>query len=1021
MSNTPNAQQLKAIKHIDGVMRVLAGPGTGKTEVLGQRIANLLQSDAQIAPQEILCITYTDAGRIAMRERLTKIMGSDTAQKVNIHTYHSFCNEIIQSNKMYFNSEDLEQVSPLEQIALVHQLIDALPSTHIFRQTKNPYQITGRLLMLFRNIKAENLKMQELLEGIDAYIERDLPLDDTYIYKVSRGDKKPGDFKVTYYELIEKLQRSKAAIALYEPFQKIMHDAGRYDYDDMIQWVIQMFEKNEHILNNYWERYQYILVDEYQDTNGAQNKLIELLCSYSADPNLFVVGDDDQSIFKFQGANAENMRMLEVLYGGTLRDVTLSDNYRSQQHILNSAEKLIAANGNRIKTDGNVLNSKINATAIDPKLYRLDTTKHEFAFIALQIQDLINNKKVAPKEIAVILRKNKQCLQLAKYLKHIDIAYYTETDQNLLEMPFVKQIINVLAYINTETMQYGSGDEILFKILHAPFFKVPAIHIAKANYNATLLREPYCTLREYLNTKYTEDASANENLKSVNAVLENLINDANSFPLYMLFRTVIEKCNIHAYILSQPNSLELLDQLTALFNWLEGETEASRELSVETLISNIELMQNNKEEIKYNSKLGTRNGVQILTVYKSKGLEYEHVFIPACTASKWDKGRNDNGFTLPKTITSKFASAHNDDNSKADELRRLMYVAITRAKKEVSVSYNSFNDAGKEEAMSLLVSQVFSNAEIEKAKDVAQISAEQMALFEPIDLVSDKPLQLAQAKEDFVNRQVASMEMNATALNNYLKCPLRFYFNNILRMPSGINENSNFGTAVHDALDYYFRDMLSNNNVFGGLDVLHTLFEKTMYRYRRNFTKTGFQQKLEYGKIILETNYNENIKTWERNVLLEWKPKTKVLLNEIPLTAKVDKLEFITEKDVVIVDYKTGDVESKYSKDNLAPASAKNMKGGDYWRQAVFYKIFINLAEPKWQFNSAKFVYVEPGKKDGELHTKPVEIAAEEEQIVKQQIMETWQNIQAHNFYVGCNEPECMHCNFVKDNNLEVK
>ncbi len=1017
--NTPNVQQLKAITHVDGVMRVLAGPGTGKTEVLGQRIANLLQSDAQIAPNEILCITYTDAGRIAMRDRLTKIMGSDTAQKVNIHTYHSLCNEIILNNKSFFNREDLYQVSPIEEINLVHTLIDNLPNNNHFKQTKNPYYISTKLLGLFRNIKKENLVIADLLNGIDNYIERDLPLDDDVIYKVNRGDKKKGDFKAKYYELIDKLQISKAAIALYEPFQALLREAGRFDYDDMIQWVIKMFETNQQILQNYWERYQYILVDEYQDTNGAQNKLIELLCSYSSDPNLFVVGDDDQSIFKFQGANAENMRMLEKLYGNALQEVTLSDNYRSQQNILDSAEKLISTNVSRIKQAGNGLTSKIEATKVDPILHRLDTSKHDFAFVALQIKALLE-KKVAPREIAVILRKNKQCMQMAKYLKQIDIPYYTETDRDLLEMPFINQIINVLAYINAETLTYGSGDELLFKLLHAPFFNIPAINIGKANYNATLLREPYCTLREYLST---EDAQKNFNdtaLLTVQNTLEGFISDAHNVPLYMLFRNVIEKCNIHAYVLRQPNKLELLDQLTALFNWLEAETESSRDLNLSTLISNLALMKANAEKLPYKAVLGSRNGVQIVTVYKSKGLEYEYVFIPACTKSAWDRLQNKSHFTLPKTITSSFATAYSASDSEADELRRLMYVAITRAKKEVIVSYNSFNDKGKEESMSQLIAQVFSAPEIEVARAHDLLDADAMQVFEPIDLVSDSPLQLAQAHQDFVTRQVQNLSMNATLLNNYLDCPLRFYFNNILRMPSGINENSNFGSAIHDAFDYYFRDMLANNNTFGSLSTLHTLFEKAMYKFKRNFTKQGFQQKLSYGKTVLEANYNAYINTWEKNVLLEWKPKAAVVFNNIPLTAKVDKIEFITDKDVVIVDYKTGDAESDYAKQNVSPITPKNEKGGDYWRQAVFYKIFINSAEPSWRFNSAQFVYVEPCKTDKSLKIKPIVISSADELIVKEQIQSTWQNIQAHNFYEGCNKPTCSHCNFAKENNLHI-
>ncbi len=1020
MSKHPNEQQLKAIKHVDGVMRVLAGPGTGKTEVLGQRIANLLQSDAQIAPNEILCITFTDAGRIAMRDRLTKIMGSDTAQKVNIHTYHSFCNEIIQQNKAYFRREDLEQISGLEELELIYQLIDSLPVTHLFKQTKQPYYIAKNLLNFFNNIKSENLDSNELMLSLERYIEVEMPIEEKFIYKKAYKGKKAGDFKPDYYTYLEKLDKTKEAIKLFNKYAALMIEAGRYDYNDMILWVIDMLEKNEAVLQSYWERYQYILVDEYQDTNGAQNKLIQLLTSYSNDPNLFVVGDDDQSIYKFQGANAENMCSLEVLNNGNLRPVTLTQNYRSQQEILNTAHHLISVNTTRLKDKNELLEGKTQNALIPPSLAIVDTLKHDFANVALQVRHLIQNKNVEPKQIAIIFRKNKMCLQMTKYLRHIDIPFFTETEQDLLKMPFVQQILNILSYVNAENLQYGSGDAYLFKILHAPFFKIPAIQIGKANYMASSMREPYCTLREYLSLHYVNADFSDDKLLAVNTLLESFIGNANNYPLYLLFREIVEKCKLHAYILQQTNSLELLDQLTALFNWLEQETESIKGLTLEQLIQNIEIMQMNSEELKYTTVIGSRNGVQVLTVYKSKGLEYEYVFIPACTKQKWDMMSNRNGFTLPQSITNKFSSTHSDDESKNDELRRLMFVAITRAKKQVFVSYNTYNDKGKEESMSQLVPQIFSNKIIEEASQQEIIGTADLALFEPIDLISDKLLLLAQSKEDFIQRQVDNFTMNATALNNYLDCPLRFYFNNILRMPSGINENSNFGTAIHDALETYFRDMQANQQIFGTLELLLSTFEKMMARHRRNFTKQGFVQKLEYGKQILELNYNTYKNSWERNVEVEWKPKVKVLYKGIPLTAKVDKLEFLQDKDVAIVDYKTGDVEGDYAKINLSKPYEKNPLGGGYWRQAVFYKLFVEIAEPTWRFVSAQFVYVEPSKKDKKLHIKKVVIAPEDEQAVMQQIEETWQNIHAHNFYSGCNKEECSYCNFVKENKLEL-
>ena len=301
-----NPQQKIAVDSIEGPVMVIAGPGTGKTQILSARIGKiLLETDA--APENILCLTYTDAGALAMRKRLQKMIGSD-AYRVQIHTYHSFCNDVIQDNLSLFEKNNLDPISELERTQLFKKLIDAFPKNHPLKRYRGDvYFEINNLQKLFSNMKREGWAIDYLIKSIDNYIN-DLPNRDEYIAKKAVGAFKKGDVRtdkiIAEAEIMDKL---KAAILEFENFQTLMKRANRYDFDDMINWVINAFEQNENLLRRYQEQYQYILVDEYQDTSGTQNKLVELLISFWDVPNVFVVGDDDQSIFRFQGANVENM------------------------------------------------------------------------------------------------------------------------------------------------------------------------------------------------------------------------------------------------------------------------------------------------------------------------------------------------------------------------------------------------------------------------------------------------------------------------------------------------------------------------------------------------------------------------------------------------------------------------------------------------------------------------------------------------------------------------------------------
>ena len=301
-----NDQQKLAVDSIDGPVMVIAGPGTGKTQILAARIGKILL-ETDTAPGNILCLTYTDAGAIAMRRRLLSFIGPD-AYKVHIHTFHSFCNDIIQENLPLFEKTVLDPISELERIQLFKVLIDGWPKNHPLKRYRGDvYYEMNNMQSLFSTMKREGWTPEFINRKVDEYL-KGLPEKDDFIAKRATREYKKGDVRTDRIaEETERMDKLRAAVAEFQPFQELMRRRNRYDFDDMINWVIRAFEENKDLLATYQERYQYILVDEYQDTSGSQNRLVNLLIGYWDQPNVFVVGDDDQSIYRFQGANVENM------------------------------------------------------------------------------------------------------------------------------------------------------------------------------------------------------------------------------------------------------------------------------------------------------------------------------------------------------------------------------------------------------------------------------------------------------------------------------------------------------------------------------------------------------------------------------------------------------------------------------------------------------------------------------------------------------------------------------------------
>ena len=567
-------------------------------------------------------------------------------------------------------------------------------------------------------------------------------------------------------------------------------------------------------------------------------------------------------------------------------------------------------------------------------------------------------------------------------------------------------------------MSYG-GDEMLFELLHASWFNIPAIEIAKLSVESagTRFSDHPLSFRKLLFDKSNAPAkdlftpSIQDGLKKASAIIEELIHDVPNLTLQQLFENSIRKTGILSSIMQADDKHFQLQVLTGLFDFIKEETRRKPTMGLKELIAIISLMESEDIRLPLVQASGNEKGVNLLTTHGSKGLEFEHVFFAGCNAGFWEKKRKPGGgYKLPDTIFDSLPK-HNED----EELRRLFYVAITRAEKHLCISFSRLRNDGKEMEPSMFVAELQEGQQLPVEK--VFISDELLSEFSVLHFTETAIPEIEKAEKDFVEKLLEKFTMNVTALNNYLKCPLNFYFNNLVRIPSGKSEATEFGSSVHYALEQLFRKMQDGKKEeFSSKEIFIKDFEWYMHRHRESFTKEQFDRRIEYGHEVLGNYYDVYINKFNKIVAIERNIRN-VVVSGVPLKGKLDKLEF-DGKSVNVVDYKTGDPEKAIPK--LKGPSDKDPNGGDYWRQAVFYKILVDNYEQKsWKVVSSEFDFIEPDKKKKyskeKLSINPADITT-----VTEQIKMVWAKIQAHDFYTGCGKEDCHWCNFVKTNDLAV-
>jgi DNA helicase II / ATP-dependent DNA helicase PcrA len=942
-----NAAQRKAVEQLQGPVLVLAGPGTGKTHLLTARIGHILQSTDAKA-ENILCLTFTNAAAIEMRERLQKKIGAE-AYKVMICTFHGFSEWVMAEYPLKFETQKAgRELADDLMKALAYR--DAVKTKHwkYFRPIHDELSQQKDVTAAISNLKRENCSPEKLRELIPSEREK-WAADENNFYKKKYKDFNEGDEKPAEREKLEnRIARMQEFSELWEVYEEKLKKRGGYDFDDLILWVTDSLAEDENLCFDLQERFQWMLVDEYQDTNSAQNSIIWALTDYEQ-PNVFAVGDDDQSIYRFQGASTENIREFRSRFEKEgLVEIALEENYRSGQTILDAAFTSIKNNTDRADEDRALIASGENKSDSTIERVIVGSVPAEQTHIVDQIRRQMEDG-VEPNEIAILVRKNREIDELSRILPQFGIPVAASIRGNIFDDEFVGQLISLLKiFITPET------DDTLWEVLHAPYWDIPAQELL----GYSLSRERHQRVIEQL----LKADNLGEKTQQFLTWLANSRKDFWHCRPEVVTERLLYSSGLLDYLVEQKRS-DSIASLRKLVSWITDQ----RCDTMPEILERLDLVKQFNIRVRPDALPADRRSVYLLTAHGAKGREFDVVFVPGLIDKSWGNPRGKNSSVpLPHIFTDR------EFDVNAEE-RRLFFVALTRARKKIFLSHSTKDGNGRDKMPSPFWHEIPDSLCTDIEPDKIEERAQELL---PTLLLSGKELLLTNEEETILRDQVKKFVWSATALQNYIDCPRRFLFQQLFRFPRKPTPEPQLalGVALHEALEKTLRGTISE-------PALLSSFERALRG--QNLKIEEFNRLLEHGTEILKRNFKEKSDTWmAENVQTEINfGKYNPEIDGIRVTGKVDKIVFTDDqkKSVRIVDYKSG--KPKYI-----------TKGEREWRQLVFYDLLARAAKAPWSVESCVLEFLTPDSKN-KLDSKTLQVTDEDRTHVISELKDAHQKI----------------------------
>lgn len=1056
-----NPDQKLAVDTLEGPILVIAGPGTGKTQLLSTRVGNILQS-SDTNPQNILCLTFSDAGVVNMQNRLIEILGT-AAYDINVSTYHSFGSSLIQQ---YWEEFGLEKppkaIETIKQLQVMENINQDLDYANSFKRNTNfksilnlisnykrslitPAILNQRLkndqdfIDLAENIINNNLSATEkisikLINNFETIYKQTslIKLNDnnsitplikhylndlTIAIEEAKQTNKSNALTAWKNNWLEKSLELKYVIKdgsiikkqldfneIYIKYIESLKQQGIYDYDDMILFAIEGLNNNPEIKINLQEKYFYLLLDEFQDTNESQLKLVDLLVDNPINenrPNILAVGDDDQAIYSFQGANYSNMQNFINKYKD-VKVINLTINYRSIPPIIQSSQAFRQQIEDRLPIGSNKkqISNNTSAKGLIERV-ELESTIDQYYWIAQRVKELQQDKTFNG-NIAIIFRKHTEIESIIPYLHQQNIPVSYSRLGDVLKDEAINELLDCMQLIDSLESNQLTANSLWPRVLSIDFWAIPTISIweiakkakeTNQSWTDLLLNEPQLKTIALFFIKLSQIK-----YKSYDLILNYLIgslplniNDPKlkefTSPLYMHILqsiTTNEKNNINI------EQWMLISNLTAIKEYINNFSDDP--IDVSEFIKLINLHTSNKEEIHNKLQLNeAKNSIELLTAHAAKGLEFDTVFIPSFNDHMWGKKYQGQNTTISLPHNLKYIRNLTDTD---DEKLRLLFVTTSRAKTKLIITSTKFNNKNKP-----TIPLAYSDRNLETNEDLfGEIKFIESSNDSSIALDKAKPawyerhlLTYNPNLKAFLENKVRNFKLSPTKLNDYLNLehngPTKYYLKYLLDFPEAESIDMLFGTIIHESLDWQFNKTIEYGQKPDLADVLKIYQDKLS---KKLLSQHEYDQLLKRGIDILTVYLN--------NTSIINKPEDEsekyldVNFKGIKLNGKIDRLIINKQnKTIQVIDFKTGKSIPKLSSDT---------KSYGYKQQLYFYKILIDNSPQYRGYRVVKgtIQFIEPSKKSS--HIESIDLLYEEEyyQRLLKLIKVVWDNTMDLNF-----------------------
>ncbi len=974
-----NERQKEAVDSIEGPVMVIAGPGTGKTTVLTLRIANILRK-TDTPPDGVLALTFTESAVASMRRKLVPLIGP-AAYRVGIFTFHGFAEEIIRRYPESFpRILGGDVATEAEKLSIIENIIE----TETFEYIKpfgSPKHYVRAILHTISDLKRDAVPPLEFNNILDKEEANIMSKEDLYHTK---GQYK-GGMKTLYKSALKNVNKNRELGRAYTLYEEALKNKKLYDFDDMLLELIRGFEREPDLLQALQEEFLYFHADEHQDANNAQNKILELLASHFEEANLFIVGDEKQAIYRFQGASLENFLYFRNKFP-TAKLIFLDENYRSNQNILDASHALASV----LPGDETLRPRLLSKSGVELRKIRIinfKTERDENEGIADEVEEEIE-KGIEPNEIAVLVRTNKEISEVGRSLLARGIPTNLFQDDDVLNDSDIKKLLLLIQTLTDPTNEKLIAETLFINFLEInPIDAIKIINFAHTNKISILEVIQNRTEELFLTNK--------EKVVRFAECFSKWVTEARNKNALDSFTKIVSESNFTKYLLSLPDSIQKMSLLSALYQEVSSRQAHNRDLILSEFLNNLETLKEHGSRLSFATRLPKEKSVSVMTAHKSKGQEWKTVLIPHAVDGVWGNKRTIADFRLPYPL----GNAH--QSGKEEDERRLFYVALTRAKSNIILAYSHLRSDGKEQVVSRFVEEL--------PKDLIEISEGSPTSDEEVmlqNLSQEASRERTIWDKDYLRETFFDQGLNATALNNYLDCPWEYFFKNLIRIPNISEKHQLYGTAIHAALGFVTNAMRENKEI-DFKDVEHAFLRCLE---RQPLSEGDYKEAKAKGVKILEIFWKERKEMWHKNAFSEFGINGVFVYlpggERVTLRGRLDKVEILNDKDVKVIDFKTGKPKTR---NEIIGATANSL--GNEKRQLDFYRLLLELYENgKYEMVLGSILFTEPDDK-GRIHEEEFEMSHGDREKIEAEIIRVADDIINFKFWnTKCHSRDCEYC-----------